>query len=501
MTEVKAYISVAKSIRRKHKEGVIAIMWTSKTKFLVTTLIVLSTGVVALSALPARIATADLVYPTTMPLVFVDPQNATANPGEIITISVKIFNLTDTYYATNTAWLPGDEQLGPPGGIMNNYSLGNLYGFDVQFSWNPNVLQYVSHTLKVPVETHPDGILHEAIQGVLDLVDEVAGTYWLAQSSLDPAPLFNNPDANSTVFTMTFEVIKKGVSELSLDSVDLSTTWSMGDKHKQKIPHVVRSSEFKTALLATSIETLSFKARVDDQSFKLPIISGEDGILQVFLRNDNLTFADTYNLTLYYDDNALGDGTWLGRTLNPQDAETLNYTFAAADLTTGSHTIKAVANILHAGEILTDQVTEPFDVIDTPVLTVSSPATATSGQEASFDASQSTHPSGTISKYSWSFYAPGEALPKFNYEGESIKHTFDRNAKNGTWRIVLKVEDSFGLTHNPSRPSTAPYLKEVTLDLTAQGPGSPFSLENIALIAILIVVIVAAVLYLRRRSR
>lgn len=501
MEKVKAYISLVKSIRGKYKEGVSTIMWTSKTKFLLTTLIIFSTSIVAVSILPTRIATASLVYPTTMPLIFVDPQNASANVGETVTIDVKIFNLTDTYYATNTMWVSGAEQLGPPGGILYNYSLGNLYGFDIQFSWNPNILKYVSHTAKIPVETYPDGILHEAVQGVLDLVDDVSGTYQLVQSSLDPAPLYNKPDANSTVFTMTFEVLKKGVSKLSLDSVDMSTTWYSGSDHRQMIPHVIRSGEFKTPLLTTSIETMSFRAKVGDQSFALPIISGEDGIAQILVTNDNLTFTDTYNLTLYLDDNAIGDGTWLNRVLVPQESETLNYTMAAASLTTGSHTIKAAASILHAGEIITDQVTVPFDVIGTPVLSINSPATAVSGQSASFDASQSTHPSATILNYSWSFYAPGEPLPKFNYEGKSITHTFAQIAKNGTWRIQLRVRDSFGVTYNPARPGTAPYLKEVTLDLTAQGPASPFSLENIALIVILVVVIVAAVFYLRRRSR
>jgi hypothetical protein len=72
----------------------------------------------------------------------------------------------------------------------------------MHFSWNTTYLIYVSHTPKIPVETYPDGVLHEPIIFLKDEVNESAATYWLAVSTLGGDP-FNG---NGTVFEMTFMV-------------------------------------------------------------------------------------------------------------------------------------------------------------------------------------------------------------------------------------------------------------------------------------------------------
>ncbi|UCD95990.1 MAG: hypothetical protein JSV35_05705 [Candidatus Bathyarchaeota archaeon] len=78
----------------------------------------------------------------------------------------------------------------------------NLESLDIHFSWNTTYLNYVDHTMKVPVETYPDGVLHEPIILLKDEVDDVAGTYWLTVATLGGDP-FNG---NGTVFEMTFMV-------------------------------------------------------------------------------------------------------------------------------------------------------------------------------------------------------------------------------------------------------------------------------------------------------
>lgn len=77
-----------------------------------------------------------------------------------------------------------------------------LYALDLTFSWNTTYLDYVSHTPKIPVETYPDGVLHEPIILLKDEVDTFAGTYWLAVSTLG-GESFNG---SGTVFEMTFMV-------------------------------------------------------------------------------------------------------------------------------------------------------------------------------------------------------------------------------------------------------------------------------------------------------
>jgi Cohesin domain len=82
----------------------------------------------------------------------------------------------------------------------------NLYGFDILFSWDTSALQYVSHEAKVPMETHPDGVLEEPVTEVKNDVDTVAGVYWLACASISPAEPCNKDGA---IFTMTFVLLEQ----------------------------------------------------------------------------------------------------------------------------------------------------------------------------------------------------------------------------------------------------------------------------------------------------
>jgi len=142
-----------------------------------------------------------------LPFLYVDPPLVQADINETFTIAVKVANLHD---ATITV------QYGA--GVIH-VPLGNLYGLDIQFGWDPSVIQYVNHTVKIPVETYPDGVLHSPVINITDNVDETAsmpgaepGTmYWLSYTSMNPAEPFNG---NGTIFEMTFKVLKASESPL-----------------------------------------------------------------------------------------------------------------------------------------------------------------------------------------------------------------------------------------------------------------------------------------------
>ncbi len=155
------------------------------------------------------------------PLVYVYPENVSTDVGETFDVSIVICNLRD-------------ETIPDPDWPTELRSLGNLYGLDVQLSWDPNILNYVNHIVTIPwndsqtpIPPSPyAGILYSPGMQVKDVVDEDGGISgaepetmgWWSYASMDPAPKFNG---NGTVCTITFEVLRGGASDLELVSVEL----------------------------------------------------------------------------------------------------------------------------------------------------------------------------------------------------------------------------------------------------------------------------------------
>jgi hypothetical protein len=155
-----------------------------------------------LSALPIIFVQADGGTET---VVYVDPKNITGLvPPQKFDISVKIANVT------------------------------NLYGLDIKLKWDPLILEYVSHSVKIPVETYPEGVLHKPVLSVKDDVNSTAGTYGLAYASMLPAPSFNG---SGVAFTMRFKV--KGYGRCVLE-----ITAKLPDKDGFPISHEVQHGYF-----------------------------------------------------------------------------------------------------------------------------------------------------------------------------------------------------------------------------------------------------------------
>ncbi len=101
--------------------------------------------------------------------------------------------------------------------VINNVQ--NLYGVDVTLSWNNTVLQVVSANHSLGVESHQNGVLHEAAGAPLyvveDNLDQQTGSYHLLATSQNPAPSFSG---SGIIATITFKVISVGHTELKLQS-------------------------------------------------------------------------------------------------------------------------------------------------------------------------------------------------------------------------------------------------------------------------------------------
>lgn len=160
-------------------------------------------------------------------LIYVEPSTVIGlSPCENFTITVKIANVT------------------------------SLYGFDIKFRWDPAILEHVSHVAKIPVETHSDGVLHQPIIPLKDEVDDVAGTYWLAATSLFPAPSFTG---NGTFFEMTFHVIGLGVCDLEVFSSQLADDSSPPNA----IPHDIENGLFSNFVSTTAELAVNPKNVID----------------------------------------------------------------------------------------------------------------------------------------------------------------------------------------------------------------------------------------------
>ena len=134
------------------------------------------------------------------------------------TIKVPFFSNSSALTETVVKVEPALIKLGNPEGdpipipetqftvAIKIYNVTNLYGCDLKFRWNTTYLKYVGHSVHVPKDTYPDGVLWSPIFPLADDVNTIEGTYQIAYASMAPASSFNG---NGTVFTMTFEVVKQ----------------------------------------------------------------------------------------------------------------------------------------------------------------------------------------------------------------------------------------------------------------------------------------------------
>ncbi len=150
---------------------------------------------------------------TVGPIIYISPSAPEVAVGQNFTVEVKISSLIHGYAPD-------------PDGSGTLVLCGDLYGFDLQLTWDPTVIKCVSHEKRVPVETYSDGVLHEPIIPVMDQVNEAGnipwaepGTrYWLAQASTLPAGLFNG---NGTFVKMTFNVLRAGQSPININFLQM----------------------------------------------------------------------------------------------------------------------------------------------------------------------------------------------------------------------------------------------------------------------------------------
>ena len=96
-------------------------------------------------------------------------------------------------------------------------SVENLYGLDVTLRWDSSAVQFQSVDLRLGVESHSGGVLHEDFGAEIYVAGNNVSEaeYHLAATSVAPASSFNG---SGTVFVISFKAVGVGSSSLALET-------------------------------------------------------------------------------------------------------------------------------------------------------------------------------------------------------------------------------------------------------------------------------------------
>jgi hypothetical protein len=115
----------------------------------------------------------------------------------------------------------------------------NLYGIDMTIEWNNSLLNAQSSVTLLGVETHPGGVLHEAkdypVIIVEDSLSQETGQYRLVATSQGSADSFNG---TGVAVSIVFNVTKPGSSEIRVQS-ELADHPQSGETTSELIIHQV----------------------------------------------------------------------------------------------------------------------------------------------------------------------------------------------------------------------------------------------------------------------
>jgi hypothetical protein len=167
----------------------------------------------------------------------------------------------------------------------------NLYGFDIKLRWNTTYLEYVSHSVRIPRNTYTDGVLWNPILPLVDEVNATEGTYWIAYTSLAPAPTFNG---SGTVFTMTFRIIYHPVEPEPDANITLELySTALAAYGGSPIPHDV---EHGTVILH-ALPPVSTYLFVEPTVFR----KSQGATFTVNITIENVTDLYAFDISLYYN--------------------------------------------------------------------------------------------------------------------------------------------------------------------------------------------------------
>jgi len=257
-----------------------------------------------------------------LPGIRVEPETTQTQEGLAFTVSVRITDPTD------------------------------LYAFAFKMSWNTSLLDYVSHTVYIPANTYPWGVLFSPVTIRRNEVNSTAGTYWINATSNNPATPFSR---SGTAFNITFHAKAVGTGRLKISNS------SFKDRYGNPIIHAVYAG---TVEVVPGVHDV---AVMDIAPLGNLIGRGYTTEIRVTVANVG-TFPESFNFTVYANNTAIA--TISVASLPGLGEETHNVTWNTAAFTEGNYTISVNVTTVAGETNMTDNfmsdgqvcVTMPGDV-------------------------------------------------------------------------------------------------------------------------------------------
>ena len=172
----------------------------------------------------------------------------------------------------------------------------NLYGVEVSLHWDASILHVVSVDVRLGLESHSDGVLHEPVFVAKNETIQEEGKYFLAGTSTAPAPPFNG---NGNIVRITFNVTNVGDSRLDLETK--LSDWPPPDREPRiswPIEHTINNGFFDMNTPTIGIPTRTPSDDVlPEQSVKVSVnvtdsASGVKNVTLLYTLNNGSTWEE-----------------------------------------------------------------------------------------------------------------------------------------------------------------------------------------------------------------
>lgn len=225
----------------------------------------------------------------------------------------------------------------------------DLWGLNFNMSWDTSLLEYVSHSLYIPVNTYAWGVLYSPATITKNEVDPIVGTYWVAASSSGAASTFNR---DGTVFNMTFRALGVGTCYLNIPSSELK------NKVGEQMTHLVWRGTVETSpgFHDVAVTAISPMGTLIAQGYKTKI--------NVTVANEG-TFTESFNCTIYANGTAIANVTVISLAGLTEAEYTV--TWITTGWTYGNYTLSANATTVGGEtEISDNSLTESWIIVTLP---------------------------------------------------------------------------------------------------------------------------------------